>query len=154
MASGDHARILAPPPLLTLLCVVAGLIAHYFLPLPLMPEGYRIPIGATILLIVLILGVLALGRFGAAGEHPSPYQPTHRLMDTGIYSRTRNPIYLSMLLVMLSSAAFANSAWLLVSGVALFFLLHFGVVKREESYLSEKFGSEYDDYRRRVRRWI
>lgn len=150
----DRARIIAPPPLLTLLCVAAGLLARYFIPLPLMPESCRIPIGSAILLLALILGVLALRRFSASGEHPSPYEPTHRIMDSGIYSRTRNPIYLSMLLVTLSAVAFANSAWFFLSAAALFFLLHFGVVKREETYLSSKFGSEYEDYRRRVRRWI
>ena len=150
----DRARILAPPPLLTLLCVAVALIARHFLPLPVMPEGFRIPIGAALLLGVLVLGTLALRRFSAAGEDPNPYQPTHRLMVTGIYGRMRNPIYVAMLLVTLSGVAFANSAWFFASTILLFLLLHFGVVKREERYLSSKFGSEYEDYCRRVRRWI
>jgi protein-S-isoprenylcysteine O-methyltransferase Ste14 len=48
----------------------------------------------------------------------------------------------------------ANSAWLLLSSVALFLMLHFGVVKPEERYLAAKFGDTYDNYRRLVRGWI
>jgi protein-S-isoprenylcysteine O-methyltransferase Ste14 len=54
----------------------------------------------------------------------------------------------------LALAVGANNAWLLLSAIALFVFLHFGVVKREEHYLSTKFGIIYDDYSRRVRRWI
>jgi len=48
----------------------------------------------------------------------------------------------------------ANDAWFLLSLVMLFVLLHFGVVRPEERYLSVKFGTGYEEYRRRVRRWL
>ena len=87
-------------------------------------------------------------------EHPSPYKPTGAIVAGGIYRFTRNPIYVGFLLVALAAGIGANNAWLLLSFVALFIVLHFGVVKPEERYLSMKFGSGYDEYRRRVRRWV
>ena len=87
-------------------------------------------------------------------EHPNPYRPTNAIVSSGIYSRTRNPIYVSFMFIVLASAVAANNGWLLLAIVVLFVLLEFGVVRAEERYLSVKFGAEYDEYRRRVRRWI
>jgi protein-S-isoprenylcysteine O-methyltransferase Ste14 len=90
----------------------------------------------------------------AHGTHPSPYRPTAAIVTTGVYRFTRNPIYVAFLLVVLAFGLFANSWWFVVFGGLLFFLLDFGVVKREESYLLEKFGDPYRQYCRQVRRWI
>jgi len=87
-------------------------------------------------------------------EHPNPYKPTSTIVQNGIYGFTRNPLYISLLLIVLVVGIGVNDAWLLSSFVALFVLLHFGVVKAEERYLSTKFGSRYDEYRRSVRRWL
>ena len=87
-------------------------------------------------------------------EHPNPYKPTDAIVVSGIYRFTRNPIYVGFLIVVLAVGVGANNAWLLLSFIALFVLLHFGVVKAEERYLSEKFSDSYDEYRRRVRRWV
>jgi protein-S-isoprenylcysteine O-methyltransferase Ste14 len=76
-----------------------------------------------------------------------------RLLTGGIYSRVRNPRYIEVLLGMLAYACVANfsGTWALVllSAPA----LHL-VVLLEESELRDRFGAEYDDYLRRVPRWI
>jgi protein-S-isoprenylcysteine O-methyltransferase Ste14 len=76
------------------------------------------------------------------------------VVDSGVYRFSRNPIYVGFLLVLVALAVGANMGWMLVMLPILFVLLHFGVVRREERYLSAKFGAGYDDYRARVRRWI
>jgi len=71
------------------------------------------------------------------------------------YMGSRGIRYISVCwLIVLVVGIGVNDAWLLSSFVALFVLLHFGVVKAEERYLSTKFGSRYDEYRRSVRRWL
>ena len=155
MSDRDLPGILAPPPVLTALCIIAGYVADRFMPLPVMyNRSVRLAIGVILFAGAIAIFLLALRQFTSQGEHPSPYEETHKLLDRGIYGRTRNPIYVAMLVVVLAVAAFTNSAWLFVSLVLDFLLLHFGVVKREERYLSRKLGAPYDDYRRRVRRWI
>ena len=86
--------------------------------------------------------------------HPSPYKPTTGIMVDGVYRFSRNPIYIALLLIAVGVAIEANSAWVLVLAMVLFFLLRYGVVAREERYLQSKFGSTYDEYRKRVRRWV
>ena len=152
----DHAPIIAPPPLLMVFCIVAGFVARHFKRLPLLPEGrpLRWPLCIGLLVLAGLILFAAIRQLIRDKTHPSPYKPTAALVVRGIYRFTRNPIYIAFLLIVLAFAVGANDTWLLLSALGLFILLQFGVVKREERYLSIKFGNIYDDYRRRVRRWI
>jgi protein-S-isoprenylcysteine O-methyltransferase Ste14 len=152
----DHAPIIAPPPLLIVLCIVAGFIARHFKRLPLLTEGHplRWPLCIALSVLAGLIFFAAIRQLIRHKTHPSPYKPTAALVVRGIYRFTRNPIYIAFLLIVLAFAVGANDTWLLLSPLLLFILLQFGVVKREERYLSIKFGNIYDDYRRRVRRWI
>ena len=105
-------------------------------------------------MIAVVLVVLSRRELIKHKEHPNPYKPTSAIVTSGIYGFTRNPIYIGFHLVVLAVAVAANNAWLFVSALLLFVLLQFGVVRAEERYLSGKFGAEYDEYRRRVRRWV
>jgi protein-S-isoprenylcysteine O-methyltransferase Ste14 len=152
----DRAGVIAPPPLLTALCIAAGFIADHFKPIPLI-RGLSIARLTLCIALSLLAGIIifsGLRQLVRHKEHPSPYKPTDAIVASGIYRFTRNPIYAGFLVIVLAVAVGANSAWLLLSFIALFVVLHLGVVKPEERYLSSKFGDTYDDYRRRVRRWI
>jgi len=153
----DRAAVIAPPPLLTAICIGAGAIVDHFKPFPLVRNLGMLPrmaLGVALLIVAAGLVFFAIRQFVSHKEHPSPYQPTHAIVSTGVYRLTRNPIYIGLLIVVMAVAISVNRVWVLLSIVPLFLLLQFGVVLREERYLSTKFGSGYDDYRRRVRRWI
>ena len=153
----DRAAVIAPPPLLMLLCIAAGAIVDHFKPFPIIRNFDLVPriaICAAILLVAAGLVFTAIRQFVTHQEHPSPYQPTNAIVSSGVYRFTRNPIYVGFMVVVIAAAIGFNSWWVLLSIVPLFLLLQFGVVLREEKYLSTKFGAGYDDYRRTVRRWI
>ena len=152
----DRPAIIAPPPLLALACIAAGLIAENFKPLPFFPGPFAVRIAIAIVLFFIAVFVVATARQELVRhkEDPSPYRPTNAIVTSGIYRRTRNLIYIAFMIVVLASAVAANSAWLLLSIAVLFVLLEFGVVRAEERYLSGKFGAEYEEYRQRVRRWV
>jgi protein-S-isoprenylcysteine O-methyltransferase Ste14 len=156
MPQPDRARILAPPPLLTAIVIGLGFVADHYKPMPIFGGDERIPMLFAMVMFFAGAAMLiaAIREFRRRREHPSPYKPTNAIIDRGIYGRTRNPIYIALLTVTLGVAGAANSFWFLGSFVLLFALLHFGVVLREERYLSAKFGAEYDAYRKRVRRWL
>jgi len=76
------------------------------------------------------------------------------LVVTGIYRYTRNPMYLGGLVML--SAYFLLSAKLSACFFLLFFVVYltrFQIIP-EEKVLRERFGAEYDDYMKRVRRWV
>ena len=155
-AKPDRARIIAPPPLLGLGCIGAGFAANHFKPLPLFlrpsPLGVLLGIGLIIAAVVTIF--VARRVFVAHGTHVNPYRPTTALAVTGLYGFSRNPIYVAFLVIVAAFSLIANSLWFLAATVLLFLLLHFGVIKREELYLADKFGDAYSRYRSKVRRWI
>jgi protein-S-isoprenylcysteine O-methyltransferase Ste14 len=81
-------------------------------------------------------------------------QPARRLVIAGPYQWTRNPQYVGYVAMYFGAAILANTLWPLVILPAVIALLVLLVITREERYLEGVFGSEYADYRARVKRWI
>ena len=84
----------------------------------------------------------------------SPLAGEARQARTGPYRFSRNPIYLSMILLHLGAGVWTKSLWFFVLAVLSVALLAWGVISREERYLERKFGDAYLSYKSRVRRWI
>ena len=83
-----------------------------------------------------------------------PGAATVLILQSGPFRLSRNPLYLGLIALDVALALMAQSFWGLLSvpiGVA---ALRWGAIRPEERYLSGKFGSEYDAYRARVRRWL
>lgn len=79
-----------------------------------------------------------------------------RLITNGPFSRVRNPLYLGNFLL---SFGLVIIAWAWMPWMACLFVFLFGIqygfiVHLEEEYLSQRFGKQYTDYRKRVHRWI
>ena len=85
---------------------------------------------------------------------PRPDRPTTTIVTEGFFRYSRNPLYLSLMLIYSGIAIYANSLWLIFLLPLLFVGLERGVVLREERYLERKFGDEYLQYKKKVRRWI
>jgi protein-S-isoprenylcysteine O-methyltransferase Ste14 len=90
-------------------------------------------------------------RIGGGG--PGIEIPPDRIVDFGPYAYTRNPMYLGHLIFMLGLAiAFWSWAALLLLAFHIYWFQQ--RVVEDEARLSKLFGPAYDDYRRRVKRWI
>jgi len=96
----------------------------------------------------------ALWRFHTADTPVEPWHPTTALVTDGIYRRTRNPIYLGMVLVLAASALAFDSLWSLLAVPALVIVFNRYVIAREETYLAKLFGRPYQLYCQQVRRWL
>jgi len=155
--AADRPGILAPPPLLTLAAIGIGVLLEHLRPLPFLPGSWVwLRVGGAVLFAAIGASLLfaAVTQMHRHHTTPNPYQPSTAVVATGVYAHTRNPIYVGFLLVVLAVAMGTGSSWLLLAAGALLVTLHLGVVRREERYLARKFGAAYDDYRRRVRRWL
>jgi protein-S-isoprenylcysteine O-methyltransferase Ste14 len=110
-----------------------------------------------ILLIVAGLpGIVdSFARFALQGlGTPAPIAPPQNLVVTGLYRYVRNPIYVALVSVILGQAALFGDQRLLVYGVLLWLFFHAWVVGLEEPELVSRFGTEYEDFRANVPRWI
>jgi protein-S-isoprenylcysteine O-methyltransferase Ste14 len=83
-----------------------------------------------------------------------PLDPPRRFVATSAYRRTRNPMYLAYIAVVLGEAVLFQSLALVVYGAVLWVVAHLYVCYREEPLLDRRFGDSYRDYRRRVPRWL
>lgn len=145
-----------PPPVLLLLFGVAmWFVAKSEFAYPVsVPFALFIAIG--IAAIGIACSVTALRQFSAAETTVNPLKPdtATSLVQSGIFSKTRNPMYVGLFFVLLAWATWlqslGNIAVLLIFVVALTELQ----IKPEEAALRTLFGVEYDQYCKRVGRWL
>ena len=115
---------------------------------------FRWTLGALIFLAGIALNVGGFITQKRAGTDPIPFNPSTRIVAHGLYRFSRNPMYIGLALCTLGVAILVNSAWILLAVPVGLILIDRTVVTREERYLERKFGDEYLNYKRRVRRWI
>jgi len=154
----DLPRVLAPPPLIVLFFLVAGLAVdmNWSAPqwLPIVGWTERLYMASPLLFISVILFAASARGFRRAGTPVPTSAPTKALVTTGVHGLSRNPIYLGFVLFHLGVAFLLNSWGLLATLGLLVLVLRFGVIAREEADLSRKFGSAYEEYQARVPRWL
>ena len=85
---------------------------------------------------------------------PLPLDPPKKLVVEGPYRVVRNPMYWSVLFVMLGEAALFHSVAMAELALAFFVGVNLFVLFFEEPSLRQKFGAEYEEYCRRVPRWL
>jgi len=91
-------------------------------------------------------------RLGGGGPGLSG-APPERLVESGVYAWTRNPMYLGHIIYMTGVAVLLQSWFGVAVAVARAVWFHYRVL-RDERGLAERFGEPYVAYKRRVRRWL
>ncbi len=150
----DAPGVIAPPPLIYGGFLALGLVLEWFWPLSLLPTVMRVVAGAAAILAALAIAAWAIGQFRRAGTNLDVRKPVTALVLSGPFRYSRNPIYLAATLLYLGIGIAADSPWVLVLVVPALLVMQLGVVRREERYLSRKFGQKYQTYMRAVRRWL
>lgn len=79
---------------------------------------------------------------------------TREIISTGVFGWTRNPIYLGEAIMLAGTSLLWGHAWPFASVVLFIVGIDRSVITWEEATLHQRFGSIYDDYRRRTRRWL
>ena len=144
-----------PPPLIALLLLGVGLAVHSMFPAHIFPGPWiQFVAGAPFILLGLFVASTALQTLKGAGTDDRFARPTIVIVEQGPYARSRNPMYLAVILIFLGVAFALNGLWVLAMIPALFLYFNFGVIPYEERYLERRFGDQYRSYKSRVRRWI
>lgn len=150
----DNPGVIAFPPLIWLVNAVTSVVVHLFIRLPMMKYSICLVCGMIFIILAPTLALSALRTMKAAGTNVLPSEPALTLVRCGPFRFTRNPMYLALCLVQIALGFFLNDWITLLFVVPLALILHYGVILREERYLTAKFGDPYLDYKREVRRWI
>jgi protein-S-isoprenylcysteine O-methyltransferase Ste14 len=142
------------PPFVYLFAIVAAVALDFMQPLRFLPNELGALIGIPIVVAALVLFLWSVRRFKAAGTPVPGNRPTTAIVRSGPYRWSRNPIYLAFSVLQLGIACWLNSLWVLGTLAAVFGLMTWVVIPREERYLERKFGAEYLEYKANVRRWL
>ncbi len=148
----ENPGVIAPPPLIYAGALAAGLLANRLYPISFLPHPVSRVLGWPAVLAGLTIGLLGFREMKRAETNVDPYEPTNAIVEAGPYRYTRNPVYVGMSLIYAGFAARANALPAALLLPAVLAVMRRGVIEREERYLERKFGDEYLQYKRRVRR--
>jgi protein-S-isoprenylcysteine O-methyltransferase Ste14 len=118
------------------------------------------PAGLKVLgvLVMIVGGALVLettARFAFQGRGtPAPWAPPERFVERGSYRFVRSPMYLGVLLLVVGQGLLLGREVLYLWAAGAWLMFTAFLVLYEEPQLRRRFGDDYDDYRRRVRRWL
>ena len=152
----DNPGVYIPPPLFYVVAFFAALLLQKLVPLNkqfFYTTTSKI-IGSAIILISLFFNFPALRQFFKTKNTLVTIKPANSLQTTGIYSISRNPMYVSLLLLYVGLSFIIGNWWHLILLPLLFLIVQEYIIKREEKYLDRRFGEQYFDYKTKVRRWI
>lgn len=150
----DNPGVIAPPPLIYAVALVAGLLMNRLRPIPFLPRPLARVLGLSAIgsgASILFSGLRAMRR---AGTNVDPYKPATAIVTGGPYRYTRNPLYVGLTLIYTGITALANALPAALLLPAVLAVMRRGVIEREEAYLERKFGDEYLQYKNRTRRWL
>jgi len=83
-----------------------------------------------------------------------PNETPSVLIKNGPFKISRNPIYLSMLIILFGLDFYFFSITSFVNLIIFFIVINFFIIPIEESNIAKKFGNNYEEYKKSVRRWI
>ncbi len=144
-----------PPPILMLMIAAAMLaVAPLLSPVPY--SNARMIVAVAMALMAGAFGAPAFAAFRRAGTTINPVDigAASALVTGGIYSISRNPMYVALTALLLALAIGLGKPWLGLGPLGfVMFMTRFQIVPEERVMLA-KFGSDYTGYRKRVRRWL
>jgi protein-S-isoprenylcysteine O-methyltransferase Ste14 len=153
----DHPDVMVFPPLIPLTTLLFACLLQWLVPLGWIANldtPVRTGIGAIVALSGLVTTSAGRRALVQHGTNVNPLQPSTVLVTDGIFGRTRNPLYVGILVALCGIALIFDLDWLPILILPSCLLLHFAVVRREESYLERKFGEAYRRYKARVPRYL
>ena len=148
-------QVVVRPPILVATAIVFGLAAQAIQPANLLGSSLLGPIiGGAFIVAGLALGGWSAFLFGRAGTNVPTSRPSRALVAHGPYRLSRNPIYCGLVAILAGLSLVLDNIWMLTTVPILAVVLDIWVIRREEAYLSARFGVAYDDFRSKTRRWL
>ena len=144
-----------PPPVWSLVYVLIAAAISWALGWPRFPGLPFVPLGIALFVVAWIPPVWAIVLFRREGTEVSPTSLANRkLVTTGPYRLTRNPMYLGLVIVTVGIAIWVGAWPMFIAPIAVFATANWIHIPFEEAKMRRQFGATYDSYVGRVRRWL
>jgi protein-S-isoprenylcysteine O-methyltransferase Ste14 len=152
----NSVKLHIPPPIVALLAAALMWVLHHWLPVAYWIVSPWNRLGLLVGVVAILAAVTAFWRFRSVGTTVNPIElsKTTQLVTDGIFSVSRNPMYLGLLLLLVAWGIWLGSAsvWLIPPLFAVVITLW--QIIPEEQALTQLFGAQYLSYKRDVARWI
>jgi protein-S-isoprenylcysteine O-methyltransferase Ste14 len=156
MKKKDGPGVYLPPPLLYVLIFLFSVLVQKKFPLPMAFFSTNISFVAGVIFVIAGLCIVlpALIRFLRTKNTLIPFLPANSLQTTGIYSVSRNPMYLGLLILYIGVGFLKGNFYTMILIPLVIIVLNYLVIIKEEKYLIRTFGNDFLKYLKNVRRWI
>lgn len=134
----------------SLLAQIPGVVLSW----PLHPSPAAIAGAGFLAALGVWLNVAAVRQFNRQGAGVIPFSGVRALARGGPYRFSRNPMYLGLVALSAALAVGTGVWWNVLAAVCFWMWLHFAYVLPEEKFLRERFGAAFDEYARRIPRWL
>jgi len=155
-STGEGASVRFPPPFVALLALAIGALFEWAvgpLATPL-SGGARFGVGGLLVAGGIALLLAAGSLFRETGQDPKPWKSSPEIIASGIYRRTRNPMYLGMGIMQAGLGVLFACMWIVALVPVTWIVIYWTAIRHEEAYLTDKFGESYLEYKASVRRWV
>ena len=145
-----------PPPLIYAAVFFIAMIVQNYIPISqTFLETTPVQVAARVFIFISpFIALTALIQFIRTKNPLTPFKKTKSLQTTGVYSFTRNPMYLGLLSLYTGLSLMFVNWWSIIFIPLLIIFINLLVIKKEETKLERTFGQTYLDYKEKVRRWI
>ena len=106
------------------------------------------------MLVTAVITLTAYFKMRGAGTNVDVRKPATTVVTDGIYSYTRNPMYVSMVVFLVAMSVLLNNLWIMILIPVFIFILRKGVIRGKSSTSKKSSAHEYREYKNRVRRWL
>ena len=148
------ADVHVPPPLVYAAPLAVAWAVDRLVPWRMPGSRWRTGVGWALVAAGQAVGAAGVATFRRRNTSMIPGRPASALATTGPYMYTRNPMYLGLTVSSLGGSLVLGTWWAPIALPAIVGFVDRNVIRREEAYLRQRFGAEYEDYSRHTRRWI
>lgn len=144
-----------PPPIWCLVFAVTAGVISVAAPWRAIIDLRLVPLGVALVALGFVLPVWAFTLFQREGTEVNPTSEANKKLVTfGPYAITRNPMYLGLVVISLGLAFWVGSLPMFAVPLLAFAVANWVHIPFEEAKMRRQFGAQFDDYTRKVRRWI
>jgi protein-S-isoprenylcysteine O-methyltransferase Ste14 len=145
------------PPLIYGAAIPAGALSGFVLPTPWPGSpmsDFLVGIGLMIIALALFMDFKAMSAMKMHKTTIMPNKGADHLVSTGPFAFSRNPIYVANTMLTIGAGLVFGIVWFLPLAFVAAFATQKLAVEREEAHLAARFGKNWRDYSRKVRRWL
>ena len=143
-----------PPPVFFLVGIVVMVLLNSYFPIGRWLHYPWRYLGIIFLVLGFSLGLGSGLYFRRLGTNPRPGTKATRIVTTGPFKYTRNPMYLGLIVTLTGTSILLGNISPLFVIPVVFLILHTQFVLREEKWMEDWFGQSYLDYKRNTPRWL